>query len=222
VTAAQSAPLTGTEGRQVVEEGLRAEIEKGAIVPGQRLVESELSERFDVTRGSARAALDALCADGLVERIPNRGSRVRRVDTSEAVEILECRMVLDGLLAHKAAQLGTAEDRDALSANLARMEEAVESGDLLKYSDLIQEHHGLVSRAARHRTGAETAARLQAQIVRHQFRLSLRPERARTSLDELRRVVHAVVARDPGRAEAETRAHLQGVIEAVLAESQSR
>jgi DNA-binding GntR family transcriptional regulator len=215
----KSGPLTGAAGRQLVESRLRDAIQRGDVVPGQRLVESELSERFAVTRGSARAALDALCADGLVERIPNRGGRVRTVSAAEAVEILECRMVLDGLLAFKAAESGSADDLAQLAANLERMDGAVASGDLMKYSDLIQEHHALVRQAAGHNVASDTVARLQAQIVRHQFRLSLRPARAGTSLEELRHVVRAIIARDPARAEEATRAHLKGVIEAVLTES---
>jgi DNA-binding GntR family transcriptional regulator len=215
----KSGLLTGVAGRQLVDGHLRDDIQRGHVVPGQRLVEAELSERFAVTRGSARAALDALCADGLVERIPNRGGRVRTVSTAEAVEILECRMVLDGLLAFKAAESGSAEDLEQLAANLERMDGAVASGDLMKYSDLIQEHHALVRQAAGHSVASDTVDRLQAQIVRHQFRLSLRPARAVASLEELRHVVTAIVERDPASAEQATRAHLKGVIEAVLTES---
>jgi DNA-binding GntR family transcriptional regulator len=211
--------LTGAVARQLVETRLREEIQSGHVVPGQRLVESELSERLGVTRGSARAALDVLCADGIVERIPYVGGRVRSVSIAEAVEILECRMALDGLMAFKAAESGSADDIEQIAANLERMEGAVASGDFFKYSDLIQEHHGFVRQAAGHTIASDTVARLQAQIVRHQFRLSHRPVRADASLNELRLVVRAIVDRDPDRAEAATRAHLKGVIQAVLAES---
>jgi DNA-binding GntR family transcriptional regulator len=40
-----------------------------------------------VTRASVRAALFDLTAEGLVERIPNRGARVRAITTAEAVAI---------------------------------------------------------------------------------------------------------------------------------------
>jgi DNA-binding GntR family transcriptional regulator len=219
VTTKDRRPLSGAAGRNLVEAGLRSDIQRGQIVPGQRLVEADLAERYAVTRGSARAALDVLIADGLVERIRNRGGRVRTLSTDEAIEVLECRMVLDGLLARKAVEHGTDDDVARLHENLAAMDEAVGSGDLLKYSDLIQEHHALVRAAARHATASNTVERLQAQIVRHQFRLSLRPARAAESLEELRGVVREIEARRPGAAETATQAHLRGVIEAVIAES---
>jgi DNA-binding GntR family transcriptional regulator len=67
-------------------------------------VEEDLAGTLGVTRQSLRAALLDLTAEGLVERIPNRGARVRVVSTEEAVAITECRMALEALCAVKAAE----------------------------------------------------------------------------------------------------------------------
>jgi len=208
--------LTGTQGKDVAEQRLREEIARGELAPGQRLVEAELGQRYGVTRNSARLALDALAADGLVERVPNRGARVRTVSAAEAVAIMECRMVLDGLVARKAAENVTAGQARRLEKNLNRMRQAVARGDLLGYSALIQDQHELVREIAGHQVAAALLDRLQAQIVRHQFRLSLRPGRAQQSLRELEKVVAAIVAREPARAETVARAHVQGVIATLL------
>ena len=169
--------------------------------------------------GSARLALDALVAEGLVERVRNRSARVRTVSADEAVGIMECRMVLDGLLARKAAEHATDEQAKQLQANLLAMRTAIAEHDLLKYSDLIQDHHRLVQEIARHPIASGLVERLQAQIVRFQFQLSLRPGRAQRSLTELEHVVDAIVARDPNGAETATHDHLRGVIAAVLEEA---
>ena len=208
--------LTGTSGKEVAEQRLREEIARGELAPGQRLVEAELGQRYAVTRNSARMALDALASDGLVERVPNRGARVRTVSAAEAVAIMECRMVLDGLVARKAAENATPVQSRRLEKNLQRMRQAVSAGDLLGYSELIQDQHELVRQIAGHDVAAALIDRLQAQIVRHQFRLSLRPGRAQQSLRELEKVVAAIVAHEPARAESVARAHVQGVIAAVL------
>jgi DNA-binding GntR family transcriptional regulator len=210
---------TGVRGKDVAERRLREQIARGEVAPGQRLVEAELSERYGVTRNSARLALEALAADGLVERIRNRGARVRTLTTEEAVGIMECRMVLDGLLSRKAAEGASDDQIDRVVANRERMEQAVADHDLLKYSELIQEHHELVREMAQHPIAAALEERLQAQIVRHQFQLSLRPGRANESLAELQRVIDPIVDRDPDRAEEAARAHFQGVIAALVGES---
>jgi DNA-binding GntR family transcriptional regulator len=205
----------GAAERSAAEQALRAAISRGDLPPGHRLVEAELAGVIGVNRSSVRSAVDALIAEGLVERIPHRGARVRVVSIAEAVEITECRMPLEGLLAGKAAQRATDAEIARLRTHLHAMGDAVETGDLLKYSELIQQLHGMVHDAARHPIAAELVGRLQAQLVRHQFRLSLRPGRPRVSLRELSDVVDAVADRDPDRAAAAAVAHVRSIIDAL-------
>ncbi|MGY1823157.1 GntR family transcriptional regulator [Geodermatophilus sp. SYSU D00079] len=205
----------GPQGRDAPERRLREAITRGDLPPGHRLVEADLAEAFGVSRNAARLAVDVLIAEGLVERIPHRGARVRTVSVAEAVEITECRMVLEGLLAARAAQRVTEPEADRLRGQCDRMQQAVADGDLLGYSALVAELHSLIRAAARQATAGRMIERLQAQIVRHQFQLSLRPGRAQQSLAELRQVVEAVVARDPQAAEAAARSHFESVVVAL-------
>lgn len=99
----EAGPASGEQARQLALTRLRQAILHGEMAPAQRLVENELAEQFGVTRASVRAALIELESEGLVERIRNRGSRVRVVSVDEAVAITECRMALEGLCAAKAA-----------------------------------------------------------------------------------------------------------------------
>src|ERR1700757_1330914 len=95
-------------------------------------------------RASLRAALFDLAAEGLVERIPNRGARVRAVTLDEAIAITECRMALEGLCAAKAAERVTEPDAARLRQIGEEMERSVAEGELLKYSALNHELHRLV------------------------------------------------------------------------------
>jgi DNA-binding GntR family transcriptional regulator len=216
VTGERARLLTGVQGRRIAEQRLREEIIRGALVPGQRLVEPELGERYGVTRNSARLALDVLIAAGMVERIPNRGARVRILSTAEVVAIMECRQVLDGLLSRRAAQHATGDQIDRLRANLGRMQRAVADHELLEYWSLLQEHQRLLGEAARQPLASSLVERLQGPAVRHRFQLLLRPGRAQQSLAELTRVVEAVAERRADSAESAARANLQGVIDGLL------
>src|SRR3954464_4954436 len=135
-------------GRLVAERALRAAIADGDLLPGARLVEADLVAMLGVSRGNIRLAIDALAAEGLVERIQNKGARVRVVSADEAVAITECRMPLEALVARKAAERITDAEADRLRAHLHTMTAAVDSGDVLKYSELIQQLHGMVGEAA--------------------------------------------------------------------------
>jgi len=218
VTGEGARLLRGLQGKRTAEQRLRDEITRGAVVPGQRLVEPELGERYGVTRNSARLALDVLIAEGLVERIPNRGARVRVVSTAEVVAIMECCQVLDGLLSRKAAQNATDGQIDRLRANLGRMQRAVADHELLEYSKLVQEHHRLLTESARQTLASSLVERLQRQLVRPQFQLLLRPGWAQQSLAGLTRVVDAVAERRADCADMAARAQLQGGIDALLLE----
>src|SRR3954454_6390357 len=116
----------GSAGQQTAERALSAAISRGDMPPGHRLVEAELVDLTGVSRSAVRLAIDALVAEGLVERIQNKGARVRVVSAEEAVAITECRMPLEGLLARKAAERITDAEADRLRAHRQAMTEAVD------------------------------------------------------------------------------------------------
>jgi DNA-binding GntR family transcriptional regulator len=205
----------GGSGRLLAETALRAAIADGDLLPGARLVEADLVAMLGVSRGNVRLAIEALDAEGLVERIPNRGARVRVISQDEAVAITEARMALEALLARKAAERVTTAEAIRLRGHLDTLRSALEAGDLLKYSALIQRLHELVRDIAAQPVAAGLVDRLQAQLVRHQFQLSLRPGRAQVSLGELTALVEAVAARDADRAEAAVVNHFRSVIAAL-------
>jgi DNA-binding GntR family transcriptional regulator len=208
--------LAGAPGRQRAGERLRLAILAGDMAPGQRLIEQELAGMLGVTRASLRGALFDLAAEGLVERIPNRGSRVRVVTLSEAVAITECRMALEGLCAAKAAELVTEPQAVRLQELGQQLQDSVADGESLKYSALNQELHRLVREISGQTVAARLLEQLNGQLVRHQFQLSLRPGRAQASLPEHLAIIAAIVGRRPAEAEQATRQHLHSVVAALL------
>ena len=208
-------PAAGAAGRRRAGERLRQAILAGDMAPGQRLVEEELAGVLRVTRASVRAALFDLTAEGLVERIPNRGARVRVVTLAEAVAITECRMTLEGLCAAKAAERVTEAQAARLRAIGDQMERSVADGEPLKYSALNHELHRLVREVSGQAVAADLLERLNGQLVRHQFQLSMRPGRPQASLPEHLAIIAAIAAGRPAEAEEAARRHLRSVIAAL-------
>jgi DNA-binding GntR family transcriptional regulator len=198
-----------------VRDALRAAIFGGEYLPGERLVEAQLSERFGASRFTVRAALQDLAGEGVVEVRRNRGAHVRKVSLAEAIEITEVRMVLEGLVAARAAERVTDEQAAALAGIGALMRRAVDAGQFRRYSDLNHELHALVGRIADHRTAAGIIATLRGQLVRHQFMLSLLPGRPQVSLPQHERIIAAIADRDPKAAEVAMRDHIASVIDAL-------
>lgn len=196
-------------------ERLRERITTGEFVPNQRLVEADLAEEFSASRGNVRNALATLATEGLVERTPNRGARVRSVSIDEAVEITEVRSAVESLCARKAAQNASDDDIRELKEIRETMISAVDSGDRDEYSRGNSRLHSLLIKMSKQRTAAETIDRLHGQVVRHQFRLSQTPDRPTKSLPEHVAIIDAVVSRDPDAAAEAMRIHLESVADAI-------
>lgn len=196
-------------------DALRDAIVRGDIAPDARLVESDISTTFDMSRGAVRTALIRLEQDGLVVREPHRGARVRRVSDEEAVEILQARAVLEGLAARQAAERIDDSGVRRLRECLARHGELVERGDLLRASDANGHLHATLLELSGHATAVRLIKSLNAQTVRYQYRTILVPGRPAASMAEHAAIVDAVSAGDANAAEAAMRRHLFNVAAAV-------
>ena len=211
-------PRVGEAARAHAYTALRRSILNGDFAPGQRLVEEELAATLGVTRQSLRAALLDLTTEGLVERIPNRGARVRVVSTAEAVQITECRMALEALCAVKAALNVTDEEAAQLRELGENLKRAVAEGNPFKYSELNRELHRQVGVISRQTVAVALLDRLHGQLVRHQFQLALRPGRPEVSVGEHLAILNAIADRRPEDANLAVRAHLASVISALRAD----
>ncbi|HVV13541.1 GntR family transcriptional regulator [Amycolatopsis sp.] len=203
------------EADQPVVVAIRDAIVRGEFVPNQRLVEADLSAQFGASRANVRAALIELANEGLVERVQNRGARVRAVSIEEAVEISEVRMMLESLCAAKAAERIGDTEIEELRRLGDDMRAAVAGGDVVGYSGLNQRLHRRVREISGQRTAAQVLERLRGQSVRHQFRLAMRPGRPSVSLPEHLAIIDGICAHDPEKAQVAMRAHLSSVIEAL-------
>jgi DNA-binding GntR family transcriptional regulator len=194
---------------------LREAIVRGDIAPNARLVESDLSTAYEMSRGAVRTALIRLEQEGLVVREPHKGARVRQVSDEEAVEILQARAVLEGLAVRLTAQRIDDAGATRLHAYLARQRELLELGDLLGASDANADLHAALLELSGHSTALRLIRALNSQTVRYQYRTILIPGRSAASVEEHAAIVRAVVAGDANGAEEAMRTHLFNVAQAV-------
>lgn len=198
-----------------VTDAIKEAIIRGDFVPGQRLVEADLSDMFGASRAAVRSSLLELTNEGLVEKVQNRGARVRAVSLDDAIEISEVRMMLEALCAAKAAEHIDDDGIAELESIGERMSAAVSAGDVFGYSRLNELLHRRVRELSGQRTAARVLDRLRAQSVRHQFRLATQPGRPSVSLPEHLAIIEAICARDTAAADRAARRHLASVIDAL-------
>ena len=111
-------------------EALRERIARHEAAPGAKLGELELSVEFGVPRTQVREAFSALEQRGLIERIPNRGAIVARLDPANVFHIYDTREVLEGLCV-RLATLNAPKGswRDLLDLFKGPMQRYVEKND---------------------------------------------------------------------------------------------
>jgi DNA-binding GntR family transcriptional regulator len=206
---------TDAAAEERVTDVIRGAIIRGEYAPNQRLIEADLSDTFAASRATVRTALLELANEGLVERLPNKGSRVRAISVDEAIEILEVRIGVEGLCAEKTAAQVTDDEVAEFMRLRQDMIDAVAEGDLVEYARLHQLLDQRVRVLSHHATASAVLGRLHAQSVRHQFKLSSRPQRAKISVLEHAAIIDAIVARDPDAAQEAVRVHLLSVISAL-------
>jgi DNA-binding GntR family transcriptional regulator len=79
-------------------DAIRERILSGNFEPGDWLRQEELSQLLGVSHTPVREALDRLVADGLVERVPNRGVRVSSIDENDIAEVYCLRLLLEPIV----------------------------------------------------------------------------------------------------------------------------
>ena len=78
-----------------VAEELRRSLFEGELDPGTPLREVALAAALGVSRSTVREALGMLVAEGLADRIPNKGTQVRRLDPEQVRDVCRARVVIE-------------------------------------------------------------------------------------------------------------------------------
>ncbi|MCG3109447.1 Transcriptional regulator NanR [Metallosphaera sp. J1] len=195
-------------------EKLKADIQRGKFLPGQRLVEDALAKEYGSSRNTIRLTLTRLENDGIVKRTSN-GVIVSLIDLKEAVEILEVREVLEGFLARKAATRISEESLQRLEATLMEMKTALENKEYVKYSQLNERFHSIIYEASGNTTAQLLLSSLKLKMIRYQFRTVMIPGRADVSWNEHFRIFQALKNHDENEAELWAKAHVKNVRELI-------
>ncbi|MEO1704479.1 MAG: GntR family transcriptional regulator [Pseudomonadota bacterium] len=180
-------------------------IDMGTYRPGDRLVESELAERFGVSRTPIREALQRLETQSMLTR-DGRSLIVSSLDHNELAELYVVRSELEGLAAQLAAQHATPEEVEVLQSMVDEDRAILHDPTALALTN--RRFHKLVHLASHNRFLVQ-----QLDLV-HRFMAlmattSLAVEgRGETALAEHQAVVDAIRARDGEAADAALRDHL--------------
>ncbi|MBM3644452.1 MAG: GntR family transcriptional regulator [Alphaproteobacteria bacterium] len=203
---------------QAVAERLRGLIVEGGLAPGERLNERELCERLGVSRTPLREAFRLLSGDGLLRQEPNRGVQVVALGADEARDTFDLMAALEGEAAARAAERATPDDLAALHQLQESMESAHRRGDLAAYYRTNREIHARFASIAANAVLARTMELLNGRLHALRFRSNLRPAKWDRAVDEHRRMLEALAARDGDGLRRLMVGHLHAKRDTVLAD----
>jgi len=194
---------------------LREAMRAGVIRPGEQLVELDLAAALAMSRTPIREALRRLEVERLVENAPRRGLVVPTITLDDLIEIFEIREVLEGLAARRAAQRMGAAELAAVGGTIARMEQALASGDLIQLGEASTQFHRLIrtgSRYSRLPTLLSLMFDAHRSVSVHEFA----PDRAAAAVAEHRAIYEAIAAHDQDAAERLAREHSRNALRAQI------
>jgi DNA-binding GntR family transcriptional regulator len=128
---------------RLVAESIEQLILQGDLMPGQKLNEQALAERFGVSRGPLREALSALEEHGLIRQEKNRGAFVREIRLAEAANIYEVRAGLDATAGRLLAERITPEQLRTLR-EMTRQMQTVQADEVARFHELNLNFHDCI------------------------------------------------------------------------------
>lgn len=188
---------------------LRERIASCDLPPGSKLNDYELAKEFSVPRTRIRDAFLALEQRGLIERTPNRGAMVARLDAQQVFHIYDMREVLEGLCA-RLATLNTPNEswQDLLDEFSGPIEVAVKNGDFETYTEVYGKFRRRCVEAADNPELARALDNIyeKTQVLIH--RIIILPGRGEIGVREHRAVLEAMRKGDAEGAERLRRANI--------------
>jgi DNA-binding GntR family transcriptional regulator len=186
--------------------GIRA----GVYVPGQRLIEADLTRDHRVSRGPVREALKRLAAEGVLTLTRHRGAYVRTLARSEVRDSLVVLEALVGLMASLAAKRIAEDDnrtrmRDAFSRLLAFKDD----GGTAAFLDERRSFYDTIIQIGGNHELQRIMPLMQIHLLRMQFQSYITPRDRKKQFKEYQAITDSVLAGDAKRAQKVASLHVR-------------
>lgn len=201
-------------GVSTVLETLRREILELTLAPGSPIDESELSQRFNMSRTPIREALIKLANDGLVVTLPNRATIVAPLDFLELPSFYDALTLMYRVTTRLAAQNRTTAEVTAIRDLQHQYAEAVANKDVYRMIEVNRHFHSTIARAGKNRYYTELFDRLldEGRRLLRFYYSSFNDELPEIYLDEHELMVSAIEAGNVTEADRIAKQHADQIV----------
>jgi DNA-binding GntR family transcriptional regulator len=158
---------------------LRDYIVEGNLAGDARIPERQLCEMFGISRTPLREALKVLASEGLVDLLPNRGARVRALNSQTLRELFDVMGGLEALAGRLACENMTDDEFAEVERLHHEMYGFYLRGDLHGYFQRNQSIHQKIVAAARNSVLSATYANFSGRMRRVRYAANLTRNRDR-------------------------------------------
>ena len=216
VESASLLRLEKTSLREQALTALRRAITTGQLAPGTHLVETDLSDALQISRGTLREAMRQLQQEGLISAGARGRLSVRHLDAKEIRDIFDVRAALESLAA---SELAASPDHAGAVAELRKAVTDMERWAASNLDDRIEADLKF-HRTMCHLTGNETLLHSWSSLE-GSIRMSIMyagVDRALKNMDVKRHseIVDAIESGDADKAAATVRDHMAGAAKVLV------
>ncbi|QEM82853.1 GntR family transcriptional regulator [Halomonas binhaiensis] len=196
-----------------VADRIRDLIERGTLLPGEKIAEKQLCESFGVSRTPLREALKVLTSEGLVENLPNRGSRVVRLTRTGVQNTYDVMGALEGLSGELACPNITDAELARVRKLHQRMLEFYRRKEIKPYFEINQQIHEAILAASHNDVLIEMYNNLSQRVKRVRYSVEMGEDNWTQAVSDHEAMLEALEARDGPRLGAILRQHLRHKLE---------
>jgi DNA-binding GntR family transcriptional regulator len=194
---------------RVVDAIVRA-IRAGIYVPGQRLIEADLTRDYQVSRGPVREALKRLAAEGVLTLTRHRGAYVRALSRAEVHESLLVLEVLVGLMAKLAAQrIKEKDNAEKMREAFNRLLAFKNDGGTAAFLDERRSFYDTILQIGGNHELQRMLPLMQIHLLRMQFQAYITPRDREKQFAEYRTISDTILSGDGLRSEKVAALHIR-------------
>lgn len=191
---------------------IREAILNREYLPGQKLIEEEISAKYGVSRTPIREALLVLEQEGLVDNQPHVGMFVISFRREEIVDLLRVEAAMEGLAAAEAAKRITPEEiveLESLQHEMSSRQQPVGQEEFFDYDRKI---HAMLVRCSGSPTLINILEKQLSLVYLCRFYTIRAPDRYAHSVKEHQAIIDSFKSHDSMRSEKAAQDHLESVI----------
>jgi len=196
--------------RELVYEELKRLIIDGEIEAGERIVETDYAQKFQISRTPIREAIRMLELEGFIESQPKGGVIVKEIGKEDIEEIYRIRIALEGIIIDEVIKKVTAKDMRKLTRLMEDTEDLLEDHeDGKEVFKLFSEFNKILYDIAKLERVEDMITNIKLYLSRFRRIAVENDERRRVAFEDHKAIVEAIREKDEKKAGKLNREHLE-------------